>query len=280
MVGLNLIKRFANFFERRYGVGDYATQRPALATWLSTHYGQLLLKEEKTYIDAALSDVFGYHLLELSISDHTELSDASRIRHRFSLSPDFAPSLLVGQCGAQAEIDDLPLASESVDVVILHHTLEFSQRPHLMLREVSRVLMPRGRVIIVGFNPSSLFGLFKAVGRFVSCRPQWRHQNLGKRRVLDWLRLLDFEALQQSQGFYRPPVSHPKVLRYLSWLELIGKKLHLPGGSFYFIVARKDVAAMTPLKPNWQTFRPMVGLGGREPASRMPEPVSRQKPNV
>ncbi len=280
MVGFSLIKRFTNFFERRYGVGDYARLRPALASWLNTHYGQLLLKEEKTYLDAALSDVFGYHLLELSISDDAHLSDASRIRHRFSLSPDFAPSYQGKPLGAQAEIDNLPLASESVDVVILHHTLEFSQRPHLMLREVSRVLMPRGRVIVVGFNPSSLFGLFKAVARFTSCRPQWRHQNLGKRRVLDWLRLLDFEALQQSQGFYRPPLTHPKVLRYLAWLEIIGQKLHLPGGSFYFIVARKDVAAMTPLKPNWQTFGPMVGLGGREPASRMPEPISRQKPKL
>lgn len=280
MVGFSLIKRFTEFFERHYGVGDFAQVRPELVAWLNSHYGQLLLEEEKASLDAALGDVFGYHLLELSISDNRHLSDASRIRHRFSLSPDISPDLQGVHCGAQAEIDNLPLASESVDVVILHHTLEFSQRPHQMLREVSRVLIPRGLVIIVGFNPGSLFGLVKAVARFVRCKAQWRHHTLGRRRVLDWLRLLDFESLQQSQGFYRPPVSHPKVLRYLAWLEVIGKKLHLPGGSFYFIVARKDVAAMTPLKPNWQTFSPMIGLGARKPASRMPDPVSREKPNL
>ncbi|MCQ4062135.1 class I SAM-dependent methyltransferase, partial [Klebsiella pneumoniae] len=58
-----------------------------------------------------------------------------------------------------AEFEELPFESQSLDMIVLPHVLEFSEDPHQLLREVERVLMPEGRVVITGFNPMSLWGL-------------------------------------------------------------------------------------------------------------------------
>ena len=52
----------------------------------------------------------------------------------------------------------LPFDASSLDLVVLPHALELARDPHLALREVERVLVPEGRVVIVGFNPASLWG--------------------------------------------------------------------------------------------------------------------------
>jgi SAM-dependent methyltransferase len=39
------------------------------------------------------------------------------------------------------------------------HALEFHDDPHQILREVERVLIPEGELIITGFNPISIWGL-------------------------------------------------------------------------------------------------------------------------
>jgi SAM-dependent methyltransferase len=57
------------------------------------------------------------------------------------------------------DFDALPFPNQSLDLVLLPHTLELARDPHDTLREVERVLVPEGRVVIVGFNPASLWGL-------------------------------------------------------------------------------------------------------------------------
>ncbi len=279
----NILDRLRDWSQRRFGVAAFEQVRPELGEWLKSDYGKQLLDSERALLDPALADLFGYHLLEMSPSEGENLSRASRIHHRFTLSPNTldqaharGPSFL---SGAQADLDVLPLESESIDVVVLHHVLEFSQRPHQLLREVSRVLMPRGHMIIVGFNPNSVFGVVKFFARLLSGRAQWRHHAITRRRVNDWLRLLDFATLDQKSAFYRPPIDNARLLNSLAGLEVLGNKLHLPGGSFYFIVARKEVTVLTPIKPQWQGFMPIKGLRtGKASSSRVPEAVSRQEP--
>ena len=78
---------------------------------------------------------------------------------------------------------------------------------------------------------------------------------------MDWLTILDMEPIVVRQGFYRPPFQSSWSIKYLHWLERWGKKLRLPWGGFYFIVARKDHYAMTPLKPDWQKREAFRGWG-------------------
>jgi len=285
-VAAELIARVRATMNRRFGVLPFHQSQPDLEAWMETPLGNALVQEEKESLDQALGDLFGYHLMTLSISRKLDLTSASRVQHCFPLMPlpnvtgveaagvQGDPNRGSGlSAGAVADIQSLPLASEAIDVAVLHHVLEYSQGPHQLLRETARVIIPRGHVVIVGFNPISNFGLWKVAARIIRQKPHWRYHSLRLGRVLDWLRLLDFEPVSIQQGFYRPPLQQMGLMRRLQWVERWGKKAEAPFGGYYLIVARKDVAAMTPIKPVWQSFNPITSLGVRKPTPRMPDPA-------
>jgi SAM-dependent methyltransferase len=255
-----LLRRTRVFMRQRYGVVPLRQSLPDVEAWFETPLGQALLEQERMLLEAELQDLFGYHLLQMSIDPALDLTRGSRITHRFTVGPATAPrgalSLLA------SEFHSLPLSGESLDLVLLHHLQDYSQTPHQLLREVARVLIPRGHLVIVGFNPWSLLGLGRWMARCFSRKPRWRHQSLRLGRVLDWLQLLDFELVTVRHGFYRPPIQRPGTLRHLHWLERWGKKLTLFPGGVYLIVARKDVGAPIPLKPCWETAKSRPGLEG------------------
>jgi len=277
-----MVKRLAKIREasrQRFGVQPLADSVAPLETWWDGPVGQAVLAEEQPLIDRSLRHIYGFHLMQLAVSRRIDLTAASTINHRFALSPALAHADdEVGQLFAgRADLERIPLASETIDLAILHHVLEFSQNPHQMLRETARVLIPRGYVAVLCFNPFSWFGVFKQFGRF-SRRAQWRHHALRLGRVIDWLRLLDFEPVSVSHGFYRWPISHPAIMQSTRWMEAAGRSTRLPVGGFYFILARKDVVCVTPVKPSWKKFNPIEGLVGVQPSSRVVEPL--RSPNA
>ena len=257
-----------HLWRKRFGVLPLRTSLGPLNDWFGTALGRLLLTQEQKLIDEQLRNLFGYHLLQLSITNQTDLASGSRISHKFALYPQISDSPVTNQeqientpVAALADFNHLPLPPNSIDVVLLHHVLDYSQSPHHVLREVSSVLMPRGHLLVVGFNPWSLFGVWRWVMRCFQKAPQWRHQSLRLGRMLDWLAVLDFEPVAIEQGFYWPPLQHTQALNYLQWMERWGKRLCLPWGGFYLIVARKDTVALTPLKPEWQGYAGLRGWG-------------------
>lgn len=263
-----------HLWRKRFGVLPLRASLAPLNEWFGTQLGQLLITQERALIDEQLRNLFGYHLLQLSITNRTDLTSGSRISHKFALYPQApnpetiseeqaANEALTGNnsISALTDFNHLPLPPNSIDVVLLHHVLDYSQSPHHVLREASGVIMPRGHLLVVGFNPWSLFGVWRWVMRGFSKAPQWRHQSLRLGRVLDWLAVLDFEPIAIEQGFYWPPLQHTQALNYFQWMERWGKKLCLPWGGFYLIVARKDTVALTPLKPEWQGYAGLRGWG-------------------
>lgn len=147
----------------------------------------------------------------------------------------------------------LPLASDSVDVLLLHHCVEFSANPHELLREAQRVLIDHGHLIITSFNPLSGYGLFANVARFLQKKPMWQRRLLTASATRDWLQLLGLEPLQLKPHFYRPPVSHKGFLSSSAWVEKLGLKLGaLNWGASFTLVARNDVFVMNAIKPRWQ----------------------------
>lgn len=243
---------------RRY-LGPVPLNRavPEVSDWLETPLGAALLADQQQALDERMQCLFGYHMLQLSISPRLDLGNQNRISHRFALHPQRASN---PRLTGLSDFHQLPLAEESVDLVLLHHTLDFSQKPHQLLRESARVLIPRGHLLIIGFNPWSLFGVGRWLARFFSRKAHWRHQSLRLGRVLDWLTLLDFETLDVHQGFFRPPLQQASSLKHLRWLETWGTKLRLPLGGYYLVLARKDRPGFVPMKPAWQEV-PALGRG-------------------
>ena len=127
-----------------------------LAEWFATPLGAYLLAKERAYLDDVTPDVFGFHALQLGLPQFDLLRE-NRITHRMRIDVGDGASV-------RARAHELPIATQSIDLALLPHLLEFAEEPHALLREIDRVMMPEGRIIILGFNPWSLWGLRSVVG--------------------------------------------------------------------------------------------------------------------
>ncbi|MEI7785349.1 MAG: methyltransferase domain-containing protein, partial [Betaproteobacteria bacterium] len=165
----------------------------------------------------------------------------------------------------------LPFGEQCLDLVVMPHTLELSEDPHTALREVERVLVPEGRVVISGFNPVSMWGLRQRRSRWLS---RWglgqpflpdQGEYIGYWRLRDWLRLLGFEVESARFGIYRPALRHARWLERLSWMDPIGARWWPIFGAVYFVVAVKRVRGMRLIEPAWRerARRPAVAAAAQ-----------------
>ncbi len=237
-----------------------------LTRWLETPAGRYLLEWEQLYIDQVVADLFGFHALQLGLNQLDALR-ANRMPHRWiateSISGGGAESSATPPDGGQAmpraavalhcAFDALPFDGQSLDLVVLPHTLELANDPHLALREVERVLVPEGRVVIVGFNPASLWGARQRLGvlrrRLLprTSSPLFMPSDgefFGYRRLRDWLRLLSFEVEAGRFGCYLPPLESQQWLSRFQWMEVVGERWWPVFGAIYCVVAVKRVRGM------------------------------------
>jgi SAM-dependent methyltransferase len=150
-------------------------------------------------------------------------------------------------------LEELPFASQSIDLLVLPHALEFADDPHRVLREVERVLMPEGQVLISGFNPISLWGLRQVVGRtFDSPFLPREGQFLALPRLKDWLKLLGFEVHRGHFGCYRPPFNRERWQARFGFMERAGDRWWSYGGAIYMVHAIKRVQGMRLIGPSWK----------------------------
>jgi SAM-dependent methyltransferase len=144
-----------------------------------------------------------------------------------------------------ARFDELPFSSQSIDLLVLPHVLEFAEEPHRVLREVDRVLMPEGQVIITGFNPASLWGAHHWLRR-IGLRPLLPRssQLIALPRLKDWLKLLSFEVARGRFGCYAPWARSQRWLARSAFLEKAGDRWWPVLGSVYALTAIKRVHGM------------------------------------
>jgi len=152
-----------------------------------------------------------------------------------------------------AHFEELPFDSQSIDLIVLPHVLEFAQDPHQVLREVERVLRPEGRLTLSGFNPVSLWGARQILLRGVA-RPFLPRQGhfIGAPRMRDWLKLLSFEIDGARYGCYRPPCRTPLWLERTRFLESAGDRWWPICGAVYTLSAVKRVRGMRLIGPAWK----------------------------
>lgn len=226
--------------------------------WLQTPPGALLNDWTLGRLDQFVVDAFGFHAVQLGLPGLDGLR-ANRMPHRWLFDDEWPGAHVCGsRTGERAvalvcDFDALPLPSDSIDLVLLPHTLELSHDPHQALREVARVLRPEGRVVVVGFNPASLWGLRQRCGRLRRGLGFGRASTLfmpragdfiGYWRLRDWLRLLALEPERGQFGVYRPPFLSRQWLERFDWIEALGERWWPVLGAVYVLVAVKRVRGM------------------------------------
>jgi SAM-dependent methyltransferase len=251
-----------------------SSQIIGLTDWLKTPPGEYVLAWERERFDQAVGDIFGFHALQLGLQEIDTLRN-NRMPHQWlaldSLQDttvnvrDKTPTLSLEQPKSSRRVAllthsaALPFPANSLDLLVLPHSLELSHDPHATLREVERVLVPEGRVVISGLNPASLWGLRQQRDHlsqrlgFGSLFLPERGEFIGHWRLRDWLRLLSFEVESAQFGCYRPAIDNARWLGRFAWMETVGARWWPIFGAVYFLVATKRVRSMRLLEPAWKS---------------------------
>ncbi len=241
---------------------DQQVLRADIRHWFTTPVGERHLMIQQRVLDQLLPGYFGYHLLQLSPQSHS-LYEQSPVGNQMSMgnSVDDVGVSFLGN-GLQ-----LPFENDSIDVLILHHMLDFFEEPQQLLREVERVALPMGYLVILGFNPVSAWGAWRAIARFRGDAP-WSGAFLSSGRIMDWLNLLNFQIDRVHYANYDLPLSigGPRPLPVFK--GGLSRKFNLPFGAGYVIVARKQVSTMTHIRPAWRSVRRLPKLSVVRPVSR------------
>jgi SAM-dependent methyltransferase len=227
---------------------------------------------EQAQLDHVVSNVFGYHALQLGLPQLDALrenrmpcralvldaaSGASAPYTYPPRSPQLAAPAPLGAADHDArygpgsrttlwcDLLDLPFEAQSVDLLVMPHTLEFTRDPHRLLREAERVLVPEGQLVITGFNSLSLWGARQAFGKMTG-RPfvPAAHDLIAFTRIKDWIKLLGFELERGRFGCYRPPLAHENWLERFAFMEDAGDRWWAIFGAVYMVTAVKRVRGM------------------------------------
>jgi len=266
--GLSMIQLLENFRVRWRKRRDLPTPEALfhdMTAWWESPLGKALLANETDLLEPTLARIFGYHFLQLGVSEHSMLG-ASPIGHKLQFMPGFDAAKTLPVANNEA----LPLQSDSVDAVLIHHALDYSPDSHRLLREAARVLMPGGKLLIIGFNPLSSWGVRKLC-RWRNTRP-WDARYIASSRVQDWLKLLDFSVAKVEHCAYLLPFKHSRFVNAAPRFEAFGQRFHAPLGAVYVIAACKQVMPVTPILPRWPKLpRPVLVRPVGETARARPE---------
>lgn len=228
------------------GAHKYNGERTPLFEWFGTPLGRHVLDWERAQFDHASEDVFGFRAVQAGLPA-IDFLRANRMPFRFSLALEHGAAVA-------ADPTQLPLASQSVDLVALPHVLETMADPHQVLREAERVLMPEGQVIISGFNPLSLWRLRQMFARGHSGAP-WDARFISLLRLKDWLQLLGFELNGGRFGCYAPPFANPVWRQRFGFMDKAGDRWWPILGGVYVVRAVKRVHGMRLITPAWRKER-------------------------
>ena len=200
--------------------------------WYEKPRGMTILQDEKALLDRILKTMRRNDLLQIGGPHDDRFIENTRVTRAFFLDSSYQRSHQITY--VQADLDCFPIRSESMDVVLLIHALEFSHNPNATLQEAYRVLKPNGSVIIFGFNPWSLWRLWSLRTRTLYSPQKIRKKLLGLGCAIE---------LHQTLCFY------PQF----QWAEMLGQLLFPYFGTVYAICAVKNMLCVTPLAEKYVT---------------------------
>ncbi len=226
-----------------------------LSEFLCSPPGRYVLDWEQLQLDAAVADIFGYHALQLGLPEIDALRE-NRMQLRFCAADrQLAAAAQDGERRVAIinRYEELPFATHSIDLVVMPHILEFAADPHQVLREVERVLVPEGHVVITGFNPASLWGARQFCARFGASPFLPREGRfISLPRVKDWLKLLSFDFARGRFGCYAPSARSAAWIHRWRFLEKAGDRWWPVLGAVYMLTAVKRVRGMRLVGAVWK----------------------------
>lgn len=237
---------------------DYPSRNESFENWFQTPLGRRLLADQRGFLEQKLSRHTGARQLQVSVSHRLPLTNSTDFAHKIMTTPRCFADTPDGVVVCDA--DELPFPGGSMDLVVLHHTADFSDYPHQVIREASRVLRGEGTIALIGFNPVSVWGLRRLVSR--QNNGPWGGRFLLRGRMEDWLNLLGFQVEVSVTRFFRLPFQRSGRKASGRLGEGLSGYGFLPVGAYYCILAKKRVCAGIPLRQSWRENN-IVGLPGK-----------------
>ncbi len=186
-------------------------KRNFLFSWYETPRGKLLKELEADYLQRSITVSCQQTILQIGgLGWESDFIDCSLYKNYTVLDAKALSS--EGARRIQAKAYRLPLQSDSIDMVILPHLLEFDAYRFQTIREVERVLKPEGIVLIMNFNPWSIWVRYQYL-LDKKMADNWRGHFISRSRIVDWLKLLNFEITVSSEFYMETVVStHGKFI--------------------------------------------------------------------
>ena len=242
---------------------SYAERLHSFEAWFQTPLGRALLADQRRCVDTCLDQIpAAARQLQVGISHRLPLAGGTDFSQKILTRSDWSSDLPDGV--AVCDADELPFPNDSIDLVILHHTADFSAYPHQVIREASRVTRGSGQLMIFGFNPISLWGLRRLASR--THQGPWGGHFVMRSRMEDWLRLLDYEVESSGTFFLRPPIQSPHIHPKPLAAERVWGVRFLPVGAYYCILATKRVYTPIRTRMAWRQNN-VVAMPGAMSAS-------------
>lgn len=209
--------------------------------WYNSNSGQNLAQDIALSLSDSLSQCFGYYAVQIGCSNLSDqVIQKSRVRHKFVLDYQEAEIL--------AQQEYLPIANDSVDLVVAAHCLPYSPHPHALLREIDRIMVPEAKLIIIEFNPFSLWGLRHNLQAWLEKMP-WTGHLFSQRRLYDWLSILGFKKMQLIKSHYDLPIQSKGTVSH--WLSKATKRWLPFMSAVNIFIYEKTITPLTPIKSKW-----------------------------
>lgn len=167
-------------------------KRKFLFSFYQTPQGKLLQIQENNLLRRSITVSCKQTILQLgSLGWENDFIDFS-LYHKYYIldgkDNEYAESVRV--C---ANSYQLPIQSETIDLVLLPHLLEFDAYRFQTMREIERVMKPEADIIIINFNPLNIWVRMQILWD-KKLSDSWRAHFITRSRILDWLKLLNFEV--------------------------------------------------------------------------------------
>ena len=211
-------------------------------SWSQIPYGELYRDSLTDQLRYYLTKLYGFHFVKIGNLSAEIATEECAIAHQVNVG------LQGEKLQVRANPFNLPFAAKSVDACLLAHTLSWSNDPHRILREVDRVLIDDGWIILSGFNPFSLLGVGKLLP-FMQRKVPYNSRMFTSARLSDWLSLLNYEVIQQD------------YVQLFPWSSRGGGTFstHFPAlGCLHLIMARKRTFPLTLNTAQTRTRKPTL----------------------